>query len=237
MEYSLDNNCISDIKFIELIDTITNEKYKEDIYAIFENKIQFNTVQKKTLDRIIKNKPNQKLDIYDNSKKKIIQKNKNCPHCGHINTSYKDNVYIVCGYTNKGYDLEGCANDWCFGCGKRLCKNWMTHDLFMITNRFHNGKCCKNMLKIMVWNMVTVIAIVRIVMLIVNINISLRIFLIIIQKSLLLIIHLCLNHKSLKAHHHNYYILFRSKTILYVIIFAIGLNFYLYYNYIICIKI
>lgn len=143
MEYSLDNNCISDIKFIELIDTITNEKYKEDIYAILENKIQFNTVQKKSLDRIIKNKPNQKLDIYDNSKKKDNTENKNCPHCGHINTSYKDNAYIVCGYTNKGYDLEGCANDWCFGCGKRLCKNWMTHDLFMITNRFHNGKCCK----------------------------------------------------------------------------------------------
>ncbi len=143
MEYMLNTEHMSDIDFIEFIDKISKERYREDIYNMLESNKHYTNIQKNCIDRIVKNKPTRKYDVDEANTKQICREEKNCPHCGHNNISYKDNIYYICGYTNKGYDLEGCGNDWCFSCGKRLCKNWINNDLFMISNRFHNNRCCK----------------------------------------------------------------------------------------------
>lgn len=67
---------------------------------------------------------------------------KKCPHCYKLVESQIDTEYIICGYSEKGYNWEGCGNDWCFKCGKKLCKNWFTNELFNISNRYHDSKCC-----------------------------------------------------------------------------------------------
>jgi len=66
-----------------------------------------------------------------------------CPHCQKMTKANKDTTYVVCGYTDKGYDWEGCQKDWCFRCGKKLCKNWYADDLCSEQNRYHNRRCCK----------------------------------------------------------------------------------------------
>ena len=37
---------------------------------------------------------------------------------------------------------NGCGKDWCFRCGKKLCKSWFVDDLFNPENCFHTIKCC-----------------------------------------------------------------------------------------------
>ena len=54
-----------------------------------------------------------------------------------------DTDYAICGYneeTNEGYDWNGCGCDWCFKCGKILCKKWQANDLFILTNTYNLGK-------------------------------------------------------------------------------------------------
>ena len=54
-------------------------------------------------------------------------------------------AYVICGYpdANRGYDWKGCCSDWCFSCGKMLCKTWDRDDLNVESNRFHDDECCK----------------------------------------------------------------------------------------------
>lgn len=70
---------------------------------------------------------------------------KNCPHCSKECTLPTGTEYTICGYTNSktGYDLVGCGKDWCFECGKMLCKKWDIHQLFLDTNKHHDSECCK----------------------------------------------------------------------------------------------
>ena len=57
---------------------------------------------------------------------------------------YNDVPYIICGYSsNRGFDWKGCGNDWCFLCGKKLCKSWNVDRLYSKINRFHDDRCCK----------------------------------------------------------------------------------------------
>lgn len=84
---------------------------------------------------------------------KIIRKNKtgnpyekSCPHCGHLMVGTSETEYVICGIKNEieGYDGIGCLRDWCFKCGKKLCKSWGDDNLRDERNREHNdGKCCK----------------------------------------------------------------------------------------------
>lgn len=69
---------------------------------------------------------------------------KNCPHCNHKNYLECDSSYIICGYGSRGYDWKGCGMDWCFNCGKKLCKSWNHDMLFNKLNRYHDNKCCKS---------------------------------------------------------------------------------------------
>ncbi len=72
---------------------------------------------------------------------------KKCPHdncgkeyIGNINTNH-----VICGYgdIHNGYNWEGCQRDWCFACGKKLCKSWDNDKLYLEPNRIHNSECCK----------------------------------------------------------------------------------------------
>lgn len=70
---------------------------------------------------------------------------KRCPRCNYATIASEDTEYVICGYVeNKGYDRKGCGYDWCFKCGKKLCKFWELNNLFDKYNRFHNSKCCKS---------------------------------------------------------------------------------------------
>jgi len=127
-------------KFMLYMDILVNMKYYNDAQLIIgdiEMHINDN-VQLNTLKRIIKNKPNRNIGYNED-----IIKYKDCPHCGRRRHGSDDICYVICGYTNRGYDWKGCGKDWCFKCGKKLCKNWNLDMLFNKINRIHDGKCCK----------------------------------------------------------------------------------------------
>ena len=75
-------------------------------------------------------------------KNKLIKKY--CPHCNRKFFGNHNNNYIICGLDDdkNGFNWDGCGHDWCFTCGKKLCKNWVVNKLFLDINRTHDGKCC-----------------------------------------------------------------------------------------------
>ena len=143
---------MSMLNMMYLLKPLNNIMYKDDIKVCIDDMLQKteDPIQQKTLQRFINSKPNKpiKLVTYDNIQEKYVTKN--CPHCGHFyKTNEKNKIYAICGYsTNLGYDWTGCQKDWCFQCGKKLCKSWDTHDLNIIENRSHDDKCCKKDAKI-----------------------------------------------------------------------------------------
>lgn len=103
----------------------------------------------KTLERLVNRRRNNYED-YNNPYKSSILKDieylsKKCPHCRINMKMPKDTSYVICGFadTFRGYDWRGCCNDWCFTCGKMLCKSWEKDRLNIVTNRFHDDECCK----------------------------------------------------------------------------------------------
>lgn len=128
-------------KFILYMNVISNIKYHNDASLIIGDieTLVNDSVQINTLKRIIKNKPAKQLGDIESNKYF-----KDCPHCGRRRIGIDDVNYVICGYTNRGYDWKGCGKDWCFKCGKKLCKNWKTDILFNKFNRQHDNKCCKN---------------------------------------------------------------------------------------------
>ena len=141
------NNDILDIKsMFKYINEINEYKYKEDSYE-FIDKISKKTndpAQIKTFQRIANMKPNrpQYITITEIRKRNIMIPKK-CPHCNHICYGTDDTTYLICGYTQSGYDWEGCGKDWCFKCGKILCKSWDNDQLYLPINRVHDKTCCK----------------------------------------------------------------------------------------------
>lgn len=144
---------IIDIKtFNELLQDLKNMDDKWSCYTIL-NKIddsRFDEIQNKTIQRIIGSKPDKNINKETElQNQKIIDDNettKKCPHQGCENfVKVKNQQYVVCGYTDiqKGYDNIGCGRDWCFKCGKKLCKSWLVDKLFLQKNRVHNFKCCE----------------------------------------------------------------------------------------------
>jgi len=143
---------IIDFKSIKTsLETINEQKYKETANEHVENYLQktSDNIQKKTFNRVTKDKPNvpqdymkQKINISDNIQQLCVTKN--CPHCNSPSTCSIDTKYIICGYSNSmtGYDWKGCGKDWCFECGKMLCKSWDANKLLLQMNRFHDCECC-----------------------------------------------------------------------------------------------
>jgi hypothetical protein len=130
-------------------------KYREEAYDKIEQltKITIDVAQMRTFMRIALSKPFRPKyipikQVKDNINDIIVTKK--CPHCSHKCSSKKNTEYIICGfgdtgYSGKdtGYDWEGCNKDWCFKCGKILCKTWEADQLFLLFNRIHTNKCCK----------------------------------------------------------------------------------------------
>lgn len=66
---------------------------------------------------------------------------KKCPHCNNIKIGTMETSYVICGHGN-GEKIFGCGKDWCFICGKKLCKEWGKNSLHLLENRNHNSYCC-----------------------------------------------------------------------------------------------
>lgn len=127
--------------FKKYMNDIYNCKYTEEGYEIlniFMN-LSNDPVQIKTMQRIIKTKPNKPYGVSEIS----LYINKNCPHCNHKCIELRDAGYVICGFSNDGFDWIGCGKDWCFKCNKKLCKSWEENELYLESNRIHTSKCCK----------------------------------------------------------------------------------------------
>lgn len=111
------------------------------------NKNTIDNTQLQTFIRATKNKPYQLIPHPISTPPNPIktQASKKCPHCDHLCTVDIATTYIICGYhdTHTGYDWKGCGHDWCFKCGKCLCKTWDSNFLFLCLNRHHDNNCCK----------------------------------------------------------------------------------------------
>ena len=152
-------NLQSHISYTQLnviINTLTKLKYKEECTKYLDElniikKYNNCTQQDKTgyidaitdvITKIISMKQT------DDSYVDLPKIEKECPHCGKMNKAPLGTKYIVCGIDTMGIlpiDNVGnsCLNDWCFSCGKKLCKNWYEHKLYEEENRTHNNVCCK----------------------------------------------------------------------------------------------
>jgi hypothetical protein len=146
---------VLDFKTIKsAIEILDNVDYKDDAEEIIGRYAQKTTdvAQIRALKRMAKNKILRPLDkpksdltqIKQNEEDQMITKK--CPHCetdckANINTSY-----IICGCfdSHKGWDWIGCKKDWCFKCGKMLCKSWEPNKLYVEQNRQHDNECCKH---------------------------------------------------------------------------------------------
>lgn len=142
---SLDNgyNILPYEDFCKQIDKLLRTIYINDtIYVANEivDRTQDN-LQQSLVKRISKNRL-----MIQNSINVRIRKNmekKQCPHCRKIYHVPNNVDYIICGFTNNKHDWDGCGNDWCSYCEKKLCKSWYRDELTKIENRYHNNKCCR----------------------------------------------------------------------------------------------
>jgi|AntRauTorckE6833_2_1112554.scaffolds.fasta_scaffold29992_2 hypothetical protein len=134
--YNNPENLINDIK-----NKTKDEAQINTINRIIKYKKNIN-YKMNTIDQLLKDESelDDNLFIY-NDLKKIY---KSCPHCNKLFIGNKKTNYLICGFTYKGFDWKGCGKDWCFNCGKKLCKSWNINQLFNTNNRYHNDKCCKS---------------------------------------------------------------------------------------------
>lgn len=136
---------IEKIQFSKFCLYVNKLNIKFDMELISEMKtLTKDTAQLNTINKIIKKNEDKIHDTkeYNFYRKKI---KRNCPHCDKVCVEYNDIPYIICGYSsNRGFDWKGCSNDWCFLCGKKLCKSWDMDRLYSKTNRFHDERCCKS---------------------------------------------------------------------------------------------
>lgn len=138
IEKSIDYNAMKKI-MCELL----NMKYREDVNANMSQLMNRSTnlAQIKTFIRIANSKPLKPIIL---PQQRETQNNiaKNCPHCDHKCYANQSTDYIICGYTEHGYDWIGCGQDWCFKCDKILCKLWDQDELYIEENRCHDNECC-----------------------------------------------------------------------------------------------
>lgn len=141
------NSFIDGYSYFDNIDIISKQEIINDINNCEDRHKAYDIIEKnasKSNDKIftdcIEKIANNKS--YKNEEPKDIFKY--CPHCDHKINAPKDTTYIICGYhdSNIGYDQKGCGKDFCFSCGKKLCKNWFQDDLHNELNRVHDDSCC-----------------------------------------------------------------------------------------------
>ena len=141
---------LSKEEFFSLIDRINKFTFRDECTDIMNNIFSYtgDDAQINTIKRII-NLKSMKPDLVPLCNLRMIPKKetivtKPCPHCGMVKTESSEMTYVICGYGTKGFDWKGCGFDWCFSCGKKLCKCWNVNLLYNTKNRFHNNKCCKS---------------------------------------------------------------------------------------------
>jgi hypothetical protein len=141
---------VNKLDFKTLINTIKDinkSKYRE------EANLKINTILKNTNDiaqiktltriaNILPLKPSS-VPLSEIITNKIEYEKKKCPHCAKELAYPKNTEYVICGFGENSYDWEGCCKDWCFKCGKILCKSWDDDQLFVPFNQIHDSECCK----------------------------------------------------------------------------------------------
>lgn len=142
------NSLIDGYSYFDNFDIISKEEIIKDIINCDDRDKAFNIIEKhvtRSNDNFFINCSNKIADRkgIKHDDKKIITKC--CPHCNHKISAPKDTVYVICGYhdSNLGYDQKGCGKDFCFSCGKKLCKSWFENNLHNELNRYHDDTCCK----------------------------------------------------------------------------------------------
>jgi hypothetical protein len=122
------------------------DNMEDSVEIIKTNQKQLDDIQLSVLYKIASKKPNK--PAINNAD--LVKVTKKCPHCGTETRLPEDTEYVVCGFNNSkiGYDWVGCKKDWCFRCGKMLCKSWYEDKLFNKINRLHNSECCKKHAKL-----------------------------------------------------------------------------------------
>lgn len=137
-------NRIGCVKMKEIIYNLTSFKYRDDCEKYLGTLQSYckTSEQESIINKIVNSKP------YDTNFIEFPKIEKPCPHCGKINSASLDTTYIICGVDLNGIvpinNYENyCNNDWCFSCGKRLCKNWFGDELFDEKNRKHTKECCR----------------------------------------------------------------------------------------------
>jgi hypothetical protein len=133
------------IKFTEIINDLMKLSTKKDIMDELKKLNDKDIVgyQRAVLMRILKSKSNMDSNDSTDTEKSSIVITKKCPHCMTECSMPNKTTYVVCGYAYGAFDWKGCKRDWCFYCGKKLCKKWKRHNLFIHENRFHTMVCCK----------------------------------------------------------------------------------------------
>jgi hypothetical protein len=128
-----------------MLEDFNEHSYKDDYYIddLSQNTIdenQINSIKRINNNKIVRPIIDSTIRIEENE----IIITKQCPHCKTDRDAHPDTKYIICGFVSSrvGYDWKGCGKDWCFGCGKMLCKSWNTHKLFLEENRTHDKSCC-----------------------------------------------------------------------------------------------
>lgn len=130
------------------ISDINMARYIDDVTTIIDNVCEgkvISDIQRRTFLKLSKSKvSNPSLKESRNTDTSTGYETKNCPHCNHPRKDTKYTNYVICGYHEsvQGMEKQGCGKDWCFTCGKMLCKNWADDSLFLETNRFHERSCC-----------------------------------------------------------------------------------------------
>jgi len=136
------NFAIGVVEFMDILTKFKNYKYRDDVRDLVSYifKRTVDPVQRDTIIRIVGNMPPKSLNtnVITNN---IIERE--CPHCSKKVKSDASTTYVICGYSETGLDWQGCARDWCFRCGKKLCKSWYVNELFVSNNRYHDERCCR----------------------------------------------------------------------------------------------
>jgi hypothetical protein len=129
-------------KLLEKCVEMTSYEIIEMIQENYNLKDKDDDIQIRTLMRVAKYKKGHANSKIKKAKNGEITKN--CPYCNHTYSGTAETTHVICGYNDNhsGYDWNGCQRDWCFSCGKKLCKSWDENKLWLECNRIHNNICC-----------------------------------------------------------------------------------------------
>jgi hypothetical protein len=127
--------------FMKIFERYNNITSYSDILQNINELYKSDDLYYKTIIRLLKYKKDKIELSKDENNDNILKK---CPHCGIPNSGSCKTIYMICGYGDlkDGFDWKGCGKDWCFVCGKMLCKKWLDDKLFCEPNKIHDSICC-----------------------------------------------------------------------------------------------